>query len=394
VYLQHYRTRSLPDGGWRWLEARGRMSDQGEGGPGRLRGILIDVTERKQLEAERERARTQVTEVLESMGDAFFALDRDWRFALVNAKYEQLSRRSREQILGHLFWEGFPDGENPASWYFQSYHRCMTERVPVSFVDDYPALDLWLDVRVYPTDDGGIAAFFRDVSSERRAAFLRQRQAEFEQHLVGIVSHDLRTPLNAITLGAGALLGSEQLDGTSLRIASRIRASAERAGRMIRDLLDFTQARLGGGIPVRPGPLDLYALVQQVVEEVEASTPGREIELRQQGDGQVDGDSDRLAQVVGNLLTNALKYSPDGSPVRVRTVADGTWLWLSIHNEGAPIVESKLTSIFEPMQRATADIDRRGRSVGLGLYIVKHIVEAHQGTVEVSSRPGEGTTFT
>ncbi|RYE73884.1 MAG: PAS domain S-box protein, partial [Myxococcales bacterium] len=125
---------------------------------------------RSPQEREREELVRQRLMVLESMGDAFFALDRDWRFTLVNQHYERLAQRSREDTLGRVFWDLFPDAAVPTTRYYQEYHRCMSERVTVQFVDYYPTLDLWTDVRAYPTDDGGIAIFFRDVSDERRAA--------------------------------------------------------------------------------------------------------------------------------------------------------------------------------------------------------------------------------
>ncbi len=232
---------------------------------------------------------------------------------------------------------------------------------------------------------------FTDRTLAERA--LRER-AEFEQQLIGIVSHDLRNPLNAILLGVQGLLRREELDERGTRALLRIQSSSERAIRMVKDLLDFTQARLGGGIPVHPRPLKLHTFTRQVVEEVRASFPEREIEVEAQGEGEGSWDSDRLAQVVTNLLTNALKYSPEGTPVRVRTRGEGDWVELAVHNGGAPIPPEALGRLFLPLQRATADVDKAGRSVGLGLYIVKQLVEAHRGTIEVKSSAQEGTTFT
>jgi len=97
--------------------------------------------------------------------------------------------------------------------------------------------------------------------------------------------------------------------------------------------------------------------------------------------------------VVQNLVTNALKYSPRGTAVRVQTGGERDWVTLRVHNEGAPIAPEALGRLFEPMQRATAEVDRAGRSVGLGLYIVKHLVEAHRGAVSVESSAEAGTTF-
>jgi signal transduction histidine kinase len=220
------------------------------------------------------------------------------------------------------------------------------------------------------------------------------RRVEFEQQLIGIVSHDLRNPIHAITLAAHALLRQEELDTRSTRAASRILSSAERAARMIRDLLDFTQARLGGGISLERRPTDLRQLVQQVLDEVEVTCPDRHIEVRQEGDAWGEWDSDRMAQVVTNLVSNALKYSPGETPVRVEVRGEDEAVVLSVHNQGDPIPANLLPRLFEPLRRGTLQMDRTTRSIGLGLYIVKHLVEAHGGTVSARSTEGRGTTFT
>lgn len=216
--------------------------------------------------------------------------------------------------------------------------------------------------------------------------------AEFRERLIGIVSHDLRNPIAAILLGAQSLLRRDELDERSTKVLARIQSSAERAQRMVRDLLDFTQARLGGGIHVERRAADLQAIVTQVVEELEVTHPDGRIQVSHQGDGRGEWDVDRLAQVVGNLVSNALDYSPPDTEVRVATQAEEGWVSLQVHNGGPPIPAERLARLFEPMQRTERDTSRR--SVGLGLYIVKHIVEAHGGGVSVRSTDGEGTTLT
>ncbi len=217
--------------------------------------------------------------------------------------------------------------------------------------------------------------------------------AEFRERLIGIVSHDLRNPISTILMGLTVLLERDQLDERTTRTLSLIHASAERASRMVRDLLDYTEARLGG-IRVEKKPADLHDIVRHLVEEMEVAYPGRRIEVRQEGGAGGTWDGDRLAQVVGNLLTNALHYSPEDTAVRVETGGDEGWVRLTVHNQGEPIPAERLSHVFEPMQRATTEVDMAGRSVGLGLYIVRHLVQAHGGTVAVRSTAAEGTTFT
>ncbi|MFP2907036.1 PAS domain-containing protein [Pyxidicoccus sp. 3LFB2] len=220
-----------------------------------------------------------------------------------------------------------------------------------------------------------------------------QRRADLEEKLIGIVSHDLRNPLNAIGFSTSLLQRRTDLDEAARRGIDRIRNAAGRADRMIRDLLDFTQARLGGGIPVQRRPADLNELVRTVVEEVRLANPGRRIDVETEGSGAGEWDTDRLAQVVTNLLSNALRYGSETQPVRVETRAENGFVVLDVHNAGEPIRPEVLPILFQPMKRGAGVGQVTSRGLGLGLYIVDRIVHAHEGTIAVRSTAEEGTRF-
>lgn len=162
---------------------------------------------------------------------------------------------------------------------------------------------------------------------------------------------------------------------------------------MIGDLLDFTRGRLGGGIPISPRPANLQAICRQVVEELEAGNPQRELRLSTSGNFQGEWDPDRLAQLLGNLCKNALDYSPDDSPVELVLRDEGDTLCVEVHNGGPPIPAGLLPRIFEPFRRAT-DGGHPPSGLGLGLFIVQQIARSHGGHVGVRSTRAEGTTFT
>ena len=174
----------------------------------------------------------------------------------------------------------------------------------------------------------------------------------------------------------------------------RTHQAAERAERLVRDLLDFTQHAWAEAFRIQPRLGDLHVLLQTALEEVQAAFPHRRMELFQKGNGQGSWDPERLAQVAQNLISNALKYSPEDSVVQVHSTALPTGVSFSVHNKGAPIPTEKIAALFEPFQRAVGTVDKATRSVGLGLYIVKQIVEAHGGAVTVRSTQKEDTTFT
>jgi signal transduction histidine kinase len=214
------------------------------------------------------------------------------------------------------------------------------------------------------------------------------------EDVVAIVSHDLRTPLNAISLSATSLLKRGEVDERTAKVVGRIHSAADRASRMIRDLLDFNQARMRG-IPVHREPLDFHEHVLRVVKEVRSAHPDRHIAFHSSGEGRGEWDGDRLAQVVTNLVGNALQHGPVGIPVRVSTRSEGSSVLLEVHNEnaGRAIPPEVMSNLFEPYRRGPEAGAGRG-SLGLGLFITRQIVLAHGGNIDVRSTLEEGTTFT
>nr|WP_239027451.1 CHASE domain-containing protein [Ramlibacter algicola] len=231
----------------------------------------------------------------------------------------------------------------------------------------------------------------------RRRAELRSsqlgRQVQFSQLLVGIVSHDLRNPLNVIQLNA-ALLERAGLRDEFARCVQRIQSSTAMSLRLIRDLLDFTQARLGSGLPVVRTPGDIVEIVQQAADAARLAHPARRIEVDAHGDGAGTWDADRMAQVVGNLLNNALVYGDPDSPIHVSVHAEHSRVRIAVHNAGDPIPPALREALFEPLQQGESTAGRSGRNIGLGLYIVRQIARAHGGEVQCRSTRDEGTTFT
>lgn len=215
------------------------------------------------------------------------------------------------------------------------------------------------------------------------------------EQFVSILGHDLRNPLAAIVISANVLTRSESLDDKQARIASRISRSAARMSRMVNDLLDLTRTRLGDGIPVTRLPMDLSPLCQQVVAEFQAIYPDAGIYFESSGDLQGDWDSDRLTQVVSNLVSNALQYHADEGDVTLTVTGRPFDVVLKVHNDGPHIPANALKKIFEPMVRQPNEFaDKNVSGLGLGLYIAREIVSAHGGTIAVTSTRQQGTTFT
>jgi PAS domain S-box-containing protein len=246
-----------------------------------------------------------------------------------------------------------------------------------------------LDVAVGMADTAAIAL------DNARLLEQAQEAARTREEVVAVVSHDLRNPLQAVTLAATMLLKRPDADERTLRSASRILSAADRALGMIRDLLDFHQAR-GGLLALERRAVDLGALAERVADEVRMAHPERPLTVRAQGDCVGHFDEGRLSQVVANLVGNAVQHGAPRTPVDVSVTGDGAQVRLEVHNEGPAIPAELLPHLFEPYRRGRAG-ERRGAdggSLGLGLYITREIVRTHGGTLSVASSPSEGTTFT
>jgi signal transduction histidine kinase len=213
---------------------------------------------------------------------------------------------------------------------------------------------------------------------------------QFRDQFIGVLSHDLRTPLGAITAGAALLALPDDNPQRRSSVVTRIMNSAHRMERMIGDLLDVTRARLGGSIPLKRRRVDLQQVCEEAMIEIQVSQPDTVVRLEHGGDLRGEWDPDRLAQVISNLVVNAIQHG-DGTPVTLTAKSDADCVRLAVHNGGPPIPADVLPFVFEPLARGRGD--NAGHSIGLGLFIARAIVLGHGGNIQVSSSADAGTTF-
>jgi signal transduction histidine kinase len=224
------------------------------------------------------------------------------------------------------------------------------------------------------------AALARDraEASEREL----RRIAEFREMFIGVLGHDLRSPLAAIVMAGGLLLRGGRLNEHDRETVTRMLRSSQRMSRMITQLLDLTQARIGGGLTMERKPMDLRELCRDVVEEFEAR-----VQLVTEGELTGNWDHDRLAEVLTNLTGNALDYATPGTAVKIEAHGEEAAVVIAIENEGPPIPPEVLPFIFEPFRRGEKKKSAAG-NLGLGLYIADQIVLAHGGSLMAQSAGG------
>ena len=231
-----------------------------------------------------------------------------------------------------------------------------------------------------------------DQSLAKAVAAYTHRVDQTRRMFLAILAHDLRNPLNSISLSAQLAAHGGPIDPNSKQALSQIETSVQAIARLIRDLTDFASTGLGAAMPLKPAPMNLEALCRETVREIQTGQPTRQIVVQPQGDLALMGDASRLRQVVSNLLGNAIQHgSPDG-PITLSVIGEGSDVVLSVHNTGEPIPAERIATIFDPLVRGhESPGHRRPGSIGLGLYIVREIVTAHGGSVEVSSSQAAGT---
>ncbi len=219
-----------------------------------------------------------------------------------------------------------------------------------------------------------------------------ERTVRDNELFAGVLAHDLRNPLAAIVTATEVALYQIDADEKTRKPLTRILSSAGRMKRMIEQLLDFTRARVGGGIEIHRQPGNLSELVAQVAGELELVYPECRFEVAPRGDASGSWDPDRLAQVVSNLAGNACQHGTAGHLIVIEI--DGTQperIQLSVHNHGE-IPEVLVPQIFDPFRGGNKRYSKQS-GLGLGLYIVSEIVRAHHGRVQVSSSSRDGTRF-
>ncbi len=241
------------------------------------------------------------------------------------------------------------------------------------------------------TEVGKLGLAFNTMVDEIEVAFAQRTASEDRlRRFLADASHELRTPLTSIRGYAELFdLGVKDRPEDLSRSMHHIKEEASRMAMLVDDL--FLLAQLDHERPLRLEAVDLAAVVRRSIAGIGVSSPDRPVVVDADGPLPIEGDQNRLRQVVDNLVVNALQHTPDGVAVEVRAAAAGEWAVLTVHDEGPGIDPTDADRIFQPFFRSDPSRSRSTGGAGLGLAIVAAIVEAHHGTVAVL--PGPGTTF-
>jgi PAS domain S-box-containing protein len=379
--------------------------------------VAREVTERKRAQEELQRSEEKYRSLLENANDIIYSHDLQGNYLTINRACEEVTGYTRKEILGglNIAQVVVPEHQEHAK---EMTRRKLADPSPTVyevdiFTKDRRRLTLEVSTRISYRDGKPVAVegIGRDITERKRIERAREELLEREQRarleleeasrikdeFLATVSHELRTPLTAM-LGWSHLLRTGKLDGKNVAHAiETIERNARTQAQLIEDLLDVSRI-ITGKLHLDARPVKPAGIIEGALEAVRPAAEAKGVQLLKVMDttiSSVFGDPTRLQQVVWNLLSNAIKFTSEGGSVEVRLERVASHFQIVVHDTGEGISPDFLPYVFDRFRQADATTTRMHGGLGLGLAIVRHLVEMHGGTVSAES-PGEGlgSTFT
>lgn len=356
-----------------------------------------DETERLRLERERSSNLAQLDQLVATAPIGIAVLDETLRCERANAPFCRLTGRMETELVGRRL------AEHPSPPVAPELEQRILEVLRTGRTLENIELDAagplgeehHLVAACFPLrlEDRttGVVVLLVDATAQHQLEDELRRTAEFRERFVAVAAHELRTPVSALLLGVQRLSRTAPPDLKPT--VARLERSTLRMRRLVKDMLDFARARLSLGLVIERQPGEIMVAVEQALAEVRLVRPTSEIRFEAHGDGYGLWDFDRIAQLVTNLVENALEHGQRENPVTVTLDGLADEVLLRVHNEGALDPRRARRSLAGGVLDADQPELRSGSGLGLGLFIVNEIAKGHGGTIDVRSSPDEGTTF-
>lgn len=406
------------DGAPRWINSNGQIITDVEQCLVRMYGVVMDITALRQSEESLRRIEQLNQAVLDSSNEHIAVLDRDGNVVSVNQNWRDFARdNSSVRMMRDWIGISYPEvcreatgaGSEEAAVICAGVKDVLSgllDHFEIEYSSHLPARERWFLMRVSPLsrdsrDQSGAVVAIRDISDRKRgeaeraelmsAAQVARETAESasraKDEFIARVTHDLRSPLNAI-LGWAKVLRSQAVDEkTAGEALGTIQHSAEKQERLLKSLLEASRVA-GGNLRLNVHPVSLSAVIRSAMEVMRPACEAKEIdcetELATDADA-ITGDAGRLEQVIWNLVSNAVKFTPGGGRVKVRLERADPYVQITVSDNGQGIRPAHLPRIFERYWQAEDAVKGHSGGLGLGLSFVRHIVELHGGTVRAES---------
>lgn len=386
----------------RWVRKIGRPTFV-NGKCVRINGSFQDITNIKNSELRALKASEEKEVILESIGDAFFAVDNEWTVTYYNNHAERLLETTKNQVLGRYLWEVFPDTVDTK--FYSSYHKAAKEQTIEDFEEYFERVKRWFDVTVYPSKNG-LSVYFRDVTirkeSELQIIELNKNLKAYTEELVAankgleqfsyIISHNLRAPVANI-IGLGGLMQDDFPPEVKMKFQEELFSNVKRLDTIIKDLNDILQVKVDMSEKKEPVELDelvdfIKLGIDQVMqkENVEIITDFSEVPV-------LHSIRTYLHSVFYNLIFNSIKYRhSERTPVlKIRSRQEQEKVIIIFEDNGVGIdLDKRGSEIFGLYKRFHHHVEGKG----MGLFMVKTQVELMGGKIEVMSQVDEGSVFT
>ena len=349
--------------------------------------------------AEANQARAEIEANLRAMSDGFYVLDKDWRFTYMNPQAENFLRRRRQDLIGQVVWDAFPEAVQTEV--FAKYHQARARNEADSFEIFYPPLEKWFEVRIFPHGDA-LAVYFHDITEKREAEHrLRQAQKmEAVGQLTGGIAHDFNNLLTVVIGNAGLIADKPDTRAEIKKYAAAVVAAGRRGAELTQRLLAFGRRQT-----LAPRKIDCNRLIESM-RDLLARTLGEDIEMKIPLAGdlwEAFADAAQLESAILNLALNARDAMPNGGALSIATanvslteesrvataeVEPGDYVTISVTDDGEGMPPTVVERAFEPFF-TTKDV---GKGSGLGLSMVYGFAKQSNGHVTIYSEPGFGTT--
>lgn len=346
------------------------------------------------LQAERDESR----HIFLNMTEGFAIIGSDWQMKQINALGLKVGQREAQVVVGRSLWDVWP--EIIGTEVETRYRRVMGSRSAETF-EELVAFsngeNVWLELRLLPMPDGGMAVLYRDIGDRKKVLQGLQDADRRKDEFLAMLAHELRNPLAPI-VSAAQMLAVVADNGAQVRHLGQIIArQANHMTSLVSDLLDVSRVT-SGLVKLDSERVDMRQVVDESVEQVMPFVEAKRHKLTLSSSARsalVMGDRKRLVQVVTNLLQNAAKYTPDGGEISVAIKVDGARIEVSVHDDGTGMDAELLPFVFDLFTQERRSSDRAQGGLGLGLALVKSLVALHGGEVEaLSAGLGRGSTFT
>jgi len=386
------RTRA---GNLKWVQTIGQAVKSDDGRIVQVQGAFHDITASHQAMEQIRRLAERQSTIFESITDAFFTVNPDWRITYVNQRSEEILGYGREELLGNTLWEVFP--AILGSEFEKQYRHAIQTGESVFFESHYGPLDDWFEVSAYPSDEG-LAVYYRSIKERKQAQEqLEQTMAELErsnrelQDFAFVASHDLQEPLRKIQAFSDRLLTrSDRFNEQEQDYLRRMQSAAKRMQSLIRDLLTYSR------VTTRAQPLtpcNTNRILDGVLQDMETTIARENAVIDVQALPPLRGDATQIRQVFQNLLSNAIKFHQPGQAPNIMIYPEDnqedSWI-LVVSDNGVGFDAQYAAKLFNPFQRLHG---QAFPGTGIGLAIVKKILDRHGASVTVDSEVGRGTVF-